>query len=147
MTPRKIQYWVIPPEANGEFLNDFRVFQRQLAHFGDSWHSFEWKVPDLAAAKEVLDSKGIRLGTYVEGAFLMTHPRDTHGMIIEMCPFDMRGDLRLESDWSHKPRNGGVPPKMGHDAGSLSRDVRAVAASARPREYELSRLPFVQPCC
>jgi catechol 2,3-dioxygenase-like lactoylglutathione lyase family enzyme len=73
---------------------------RQLARFGDSWHSFAWKVPDLAAAKEVLDSRGIRLASYLENGFLMTHPRDTHGMVLELCPTDMRGDPRLLPDWS-----------------------------------------------
>jgi catechol 2,3-dioxygenase-like lactoylglutathione lyase family enzyme len=79
---------------------DTSALGRQLARFGDSWHSFEWKVPDLAAAKEVLESRGIRIATYMENGFLMTHPRDTYGMVLELCPLEMQGDLRLLPDWS-----------------------------------------------
>src|SRR3954452_24698003 len=31
-----------------------------LDRFGNSWHSFEWQVPDLAAAREVLLERGVR---------------------------------------------------------------------------------------
>jgi catechol 2,3-dioxygenase-like lactoylglutathione lyase family enzyme len=76
---------------------------RQLNRFGDCWHSWEWKVPDLAQAKAVLDDRGIRCGSYYPGAFLMTHPKDTHGMILELCPHDMANDPRLEPDWTPTP--------------------------------------------
>ncbi|HLG68453.1 MAG TPA: VOC family protein [Acidimicrobiales bacterium] len=76
---------------------------RQLARFGDSWHSFEWKVSDLEEAKAALDARGVRLGSYYPGSFLMTHPRDTHGMIIELCPHEMANDPRLEPGWSPEP--------------------------------------------
>ena len=73
---------------------------RQLRRFGDGWHSFEWKVTDLEQAKAVLDDQGIRCGSYYPGGFLMTHPKDTHGMILELCPHDMANDPRLEPGWT-----------------------------------------------
>jgi catechol 2,3-dioxygenase-like lactoylglutathione lyase family enzyme len=76
---------------------------RQLKRFGDSWHSFEWRVPDLELAKAALEERGIRLGSYYPGGFLMTHPKDTHGMILEICPLEMANDPRLEPDWSDSP--------------------------------------------
>lgn len=76
---------------------------RQLVRFGDCWHSFEWKVPDLEAAKAALDERNIRQGSYYPGSFLMTHPKDTHGMILEMCPHEMAHDPRLERDWTPAP--------------------------------------------
>lgn len=76
---------------------------RQLNRFGDGWHSFEWKVPDLEQAKSALDEMGIRCGSYYPGGFLMTHPKDSFGVILEMCPHDMANDPRLESGWSSAP--------------------------------------------
>ena len=74
-----------------------------LERFGNSWHSFEWQVPDLGAAKAVLDERGIRTPTYRPGSFLMTHPGDCHGMLIELCPLEMTGDPRIEPGWSSTP--------------------------------------------
>ncbi|MDD2857135.1 MAG: VOC family protein [Candidatus Nanopelagicales bacterium] len=71
-----------------------------LARYGESFHSFEWQVPDLDEARTVMDERGIRLTTFVPGGFFMTHPKDTHGMLLEICPLEMGGDLRLEPDWS-----------------------------------------------
>jgi catechol 2,3-dioxygenase-like lactoylglutathione lyase family enzyme len=82
---------------------------RQHRRFGDSWHSFEWKVPDLDEAKAVLDEREVRLGSFYPGGFLMTHPKDTHGLILELCPHEMAHDPRLEPDWSPSPWQSGHP--------------------------------------
>ncbi|MDT7699274.1 MAG: hypothetical protein QOJ30_1599 [Pseudonocardiales bacterium] len=74
-----------------------------LQRFGPGWHSFEWQVPDLAAAKAALDARGVRVTTYRPGEFLMTHPADCHGMLLELCPLDMPNDPRLEPGWSAEP--------------------------------------------
>ena len=71
-----------------------------LARFGNSWHSFEWQVPDLEQAREALLERGVRTPTYRPGSFLMTHPGDCHGMLVELCPLDMAGDPRTEPGWS-----------------------------------------------
>lgn len=71
-----------------------------LARFGNSWHSFEWQVPDLEVARRALLERGIRIPIYRPGSFLMTHPGDCHGMLIELCPLEMTGDPRIEPDWT-----------------------------------------------
>ena len=71
-----------------------------LARFGNSWHSFEWQVPDLEQARAALGERGVRTPTYRPGSFLMTHPGDCHGMLIELCPLEMAGDPRIEAGWS-----------------------------------------------
>jgi catechol 2,3-dioxygenase-like lactoylglutathione lyase family enzyme len=71
-----------------------------LARFGNSWHSFEWQVPDLEPARDALLERGVRIPTYRPGSFLMTHPGDCHGMLIELCPLEMTGDPRIEAGWS-----------------------------------------------
>jgi catechol 2,3-dioxygenase-like lactoylglutathione lyase family enzyme len=76
---------------------------RNLARFGDSFHSFEWKVPDLEEAKAAFDERGVRVTTYRPGGFFMTHPKDSHGLLFEICPFDMLNDPRVEPGWSAAP--------------------------------------------
>jgi catechol 2,3-dioxygenase-like lactoylglutathione lyase family enzyme len=74
-----------------------------LARFGNSWHSFEWQVPDLEEARAALDERGVRVTTYRPGEFLMVHPGDCHGMLLELCPLEMGGDPRIEPDWTPEP--------------------------------------------
>ncbi|MFA7324285.1 MAG: VOC family protein, partial [Candidatus Nanopelagicales bacterium] len=81
-------------------VDDQSLLGAGLKKYGESFHSFEWQVPDLEEARQVMDDRGIRLTTFVPGGFFMTHPKDTHGMLLEICPLEMSGDLRLEADWS-----------------------------------------------
>jgi len=76
---------------------------RSLARFGDSWHSFEWKVPDIEAAKAAFDERGVRVTTYRPGSFFMTHPKDGHGLLFEICPDEMANDPRLGPGWTTAP--------------------------------------------
>jgi len=73
---------------------------RSLDRYGNSWHSFEWQVPDLEAARQALQERGVRMPTYRAGRFLMTHPADCHGMLLELTPLEMPGDPRLEPGWT-----------------------------------------------
>jgi catechol 2,3-dioxygenase-like lactoylglutathione lyase family enzyme len=82
---------------------DQSLLGRNLARFGDSFHSFEWKVDDLEAAKAAFEERGVRVTTYRPGAFFMTHPKDGHGLLFELCPFDMVDDPRVEPGWSAAP--------------------------------------------
>jgi catechol 2,3-dioxygenase-like lactoylglutathione lyase family enzyme len=103
---------------------------RTLARDGDAWHSFEWKVQDLEAARQALEDRGVRLATYYPGSFLMTHPKDTYGMIIELCPHEMADDPRLEPDWTADPWHHSHP--MGIVAmNHLSVGVRDLDAASR----------------
>lgn len=80
--------------------DDQSLLGANLARYGDSWHSFELKVADLEVAKEAMDEHGVRVTTYRPGSFFMVHPKDTHGMLLEVCPHDMGDDPRLEPDWT-----------------------------------------------
>ncbi|WP_299950426.1 VOC family protein [uncultured Modestobacter sp.] len=70
-----------------------------LARYGNSWHSFEWHVPDLDEARVALVERGVRIPVDRPGAFLMTHPADCHGMLLELSPLTMPGDPRAEPGW------------------------------------------------
>jgi catechol 2,3-dioxygenase-like lactoylglutathione lyase family enzyme len=96
-----------------------------LQRFGPGWHSFEWRVPDLAAAKAALDARGVRVTTYRPGEFLMTHPADCHGMLLELCPLDMPNDPRLEPGWSAEPWHA-------HPLGVVG--LNAISVAVRDRE-------------
>lgn len=73
---------------------------RWLARYGPGLHSFEWQVPDLEEAKAILERHGVRVPLHRPEAFLFTHPADCHGMLLEICPLEMRGDPRIEPGWS-----------------------------------------------
>lgn len=80
---------------------------QNLQRFGESFHSFEWQVADLEEAKAVFEEKGVRLTTYRPGSFFMTHPKDGHGLLFEICSHDMPGDPRLDEGFSDERwRNG-----------------------------------------
>ncbi|MCW2720071.1 VOC family protein [Pseudonocardia sp.] len=96
-----------------------------LQRFGPGWHSFEWRVPDLAAAKAALDARGVRVTTYRPGEFLMTHPADCHGMLLELCPLDMPNDPHLEPGWSAEPWHA-------HPLGVVG--LNAISVAVRDRE-------------
>lgn len=70
-----------------------------LARYGNSWHSFEWQVPDLDEARAALLERAVRIPVDRPGEFLMTHPADCHGMLLELSPMTMPGDPRAEPGW------------------------------------------------
>src|ERR1700712_5478492 len=55
--------------------DDQSLLGANLARFGDSFHSFEWKAPDLESAKAAFDANDVRIPTYRPGSFFMTHPK------------------------------------------------------------------------
>jgi catechol 2,3-dioxygenase-like lactoylglutathione lyase family enzyme len=102
---------------------------RNLERYGNGWHSFEWRVNDLDEARQALQERGVRITTDYPGSFLMTHPRDTYGAILELCPHDMRNDPRLETNWSDKPWSEGPLGITGLGQMSIAvRDADAAAA-------------------
>jgi catechol 2,3-dioxygenase-like lactoylglutathione lyase family enzyme len=99
-----------------------------LQRFGNSWHSLEWQVPDLEQARAALAARGVRIPTYRPEQFLMTHPADCHGLLIELTPLEMTGDPRIEPGWT------ALPWRDGHPLGvtglhSLSVAVRDLSAA------------------
>lgn len=82
---------------------------QNLQRFGESFHSFEWQVADLEEAKAVFEENGVRVTTYRPGSFFMTHPKDSHGMLFEICSHEMSGDPRLVEGFSDERwRNGAM---------------------------------------
>jgi catechol 2,3-dioxygenase-like lactoylglutathione lyase family enzyme len=101
-----------------------------LARFGNSWHSLEWQVPDLEEAHAALTARGVRIPTYRPGQFLMTHPGDCHGLLIELTPLEMSGDPRIEPGWSPAPWRDDHPLGV-TGLNSLSVAVRDLDAAAQ----------------
>jgi catechol 2,3-dioxygenase-like lactoylglutathione lyase family enzyme len=101
---------------------------RNLERYGNGWHSFEWRVDDLDEAREALHERGVRITTDYPSQFLMTHPRDTYGAILELCPHEMHNDPRLETDWSDQPWSEGPLGISG--LGQMSIAVRDADAAA-----------------
>jgi catechol 2,3-dioxygenase-like lactoylglutathione lyase family enzyme len=100
-----------------------------LARYGDSFHSFELKVPDLEAARAAFEDHGVRITTYRPGSFFMVHPKDAHGLLFEVCPHEMGGDLRLEPGWSpERWRTGPLGIRRLNALTAAVRDVDAASA-------------------
>jgi catechol 2,3-dioxygenase-like lactoylglutathione lyase family enzyme len=98
-----------------------------LQRFGNSWHSLEFQVADLEAARAALVERGVRIPTYRPGEFLMVHPGDCHGLLLELCPLEMEGDPRIEPGWSAAPWRDEHPLGVAglHSVGVAVRDLPA----------------------
>jgi catechol 2,3-dioxygenase-like lactoylglutathione lyase family enzyme len=83
--------------------DDESLLGRNLARHGPSFHSFEWKVPDLDEAREAFRERGVRITTDRPGSFFMTHPKDCNGLLLELCPHEMGNDPRNEAGWTAEP--------------------------------------------
>jgi len=67
---------------------------------GQGWHSLEWTLPSFEQAVEVTTALGIRLTERVEGSYVFTHPRDCHGLCLELTAAHFPGDQRDEPGWA-----------------------------------------------
>lgn len=68
------------------------------------WHSLEWTIPSQHEGDDILRDRGIRVTDRVEGAYTFTHPRDCHGICIELTEHHFPNDPRDDA---------GVPPQPG----------------------------------
>ncbi|MEW2622488.1 VOC family protein [Streptomyces sp. NPDC048106] len=77
--------------------------------FGRHLHSVGYKVEDLAGLADRLLARGVRIakpgGGSIEELAPDTHyffpsPRDTAGLMVELCRTDMPGDPRVQETWS-----------------------------------------------
>ena len=69
-----------------------------LARHGPGWHSLEWTVPSMAEALEAVQQRGLRITEQTEG-FLFTHPKDLHGVALELTDAHFEGDDRDASGY------------------------------------------------
>ncbi|MGE3835661.1 MAG: VOC family protein [Acidimicrobiia bacterium] len=109
--------------------DDQSILGRGLARSGPGWHSFEFKVPDLEEAHQAFDERGVRITTDRPGGFFMTHPKDCHGLLLELCPHEMANDPRNEPGWSSDPwRSGPLGIDRLNKMGAAVNDAGAAAA-------------------
>jgi hypothetical protein len=67
------------------------------------WHSIEWTVPSMPEAEETLAERSIRITDRLEGAYTYTHPRDCHGLCLELT------EGHFDDDPREDPTNGPQP--------------------------------------
>jgi hypothetical protein len=67
---------------------------------GSGWHSLEWSVPSLDAAIGTMRERGIRITDHAEGRYAFTHPKDGHGISLELTEHHFPGDLRDQPGWT-----------------------------------------------
>ena len=68
------------------------VVAKFLEHRGEGVHAISLKVPDIDEALAEAEAKGIRCIARVELPMLREaelHPKDTHGVQIELCEYEM----------------------------------------------------------
>ncbi|HVW42447.1 MAG TPA: hypothetical protein VHC18_13955 [Amycolatopsis sp.] len=66
---------------------------RWIAAHGSAWHSIEWTVPSLPEAVEAARAHGIRI-TDESPDYAFTHPKDLHGLALELTEHHFEGDDR-----------------------------------------------------
>ncbi|HEY3942581.1 MAG TPA: VOC family protein [Acidimicrobiales bacterium] len=76
--------------------------------FGRHFHSTGYRVEDLEGLFHHLDDNEVVIGKPGGGpvddpstvGYFYPSPRQTHGLMVECCRSEMRGDLRLRPEWS-----------------------------------------------
>jgi methylmalonyl-CoA/ethylmalonyl-CoA epimerase len=76
---------------------------RWIERNGSGWHSLEWTVPSLDEALAVVADRGIRVTDHVAGSYAFTHPKDCHGISLELTEHHFAGDRRDEPGWAPPP--------------------------------------------
>ena len=71
-----------------------------LAKQGPGWHSVEWTIPSLDDGIGVLAEHHIRVTDHVPGAYVFTHPRDLHGLCLELTTHHFTDDDRDRAGWT-----------------------------------------------
>lgn len=111
-------------------VDDTSLLGAGLNTFGESFHSFEWLVDDLADAEDVFAAHGVRLTTHrPEQGFFMTHPKDGHGILFEIYNGTNTDEPRDRPDWSDAPwRNGPLALHRLNAMGVAVRDLESALA-------------------
>lgn len=73
-----------------------------IARFGERWHSLEWTVPDLDEAIEIVTERDIRITDRSPGNYIFVHPRDCHGLCLELTTHFFANDPRDKPDFDPK---------------------------------------------
>ena len=86
-----------------------------IKRFGERWHSLEWTVPSLDEAMEVVQERGIRITDHAPDQYFFVHPRDCHGLSLELTTAHFEHDPREAADWD--PRSGAGSNPIGISGG------------------------------
>jgi hypothetical protein len=90
--------------------------------FGQHLHSVGYKVDDLVGLGNDLIGKGVYIGAPGGGkiekmeektVYFYPSPRDTSGLMVELCAVEMRNDPRLAANWSSQVKQW----ELGHPLG------------------------------
>jgi hypothetical protein len=76
-----------------------KAIGRWLAKNGPGWHSLEWTVPSLDDAISTIIERGIRITDSSAGHYVFTHPKDLHGVCLELTSHHFDNDRRDSVGW------------------------------------------------
>jgi methylmalonyl-CoA/ethylmalonyl-CoA epimerase len=93
--------WLLGPAAFELFgvADDQLALGQWVAKQGQGWHSVEWTVPDLDTAAEAATARNIRVITVPGRDLVFTHPRDLHGLCLELTATRWDADSREHPGW------------------------------------------------
>src|ERR1700712_732719 len=74
--------------------NPDQAIGQWVAKQGPGWHSIEWTVPSLDEAIEIVKERGLRITDSDPGNYIFTHPRDLHGLCLELTSHHFDDDDR-----------------------------------------------------
>jgi hypothetical protein len=77
-----------------------KAIGKWLARQGPGWHSMEWTIPSLDDCRETLAEHHIRISDSDPGNYVFTHPRDLHGLCLELTPHHFEKDDRDLPGWT-----------------------------------------------
>lgn len=80
-----------------------------IAKFGERWHSLEWTVPSLDEAIQIVQERGIRITDHAPGQYIFVHPRDCHGLSLELTEARFEHDPRETDAWDPAKGAGSNP--------------------------------------
>jgi hypothetical protein len=99
----------IEPMAPNHPVNAAKPVGKFYSKYGRHWHSVGFKVDDLVGLGNDLIAKGVHIGKPGGGKleqmdpdtiYFYPSPRDTAGLMVELCWMDMPGDPRDQDSWS-----------------------------------------------
>jgi hypothetical protein len=67
------------------------------------WHSLEWTIPSQDEGDEILRQRSIRITDRAEGAYTYSHPRDCHGLCLELTEHHFADDPRDDPGHPRQP--------------------------------------------
>jgi catechol 2,3-dioxygenase-like lactoylglutathione lyase family enzyme len=76
------------------------ILGKYLRRHGPGWHSLEWTVPSQPEAEEVVKSRNIRITDRADDAYAWLHPKQCHGLLVELSTHHFPGDSRDKEGWT-----------------------------------------------